>query len=118
MHIYKNDKSLTYGFCLLQVGLFCIVAVHLSLIHIFIAEELSDDARLRGLLRGLMMHSGILVSRAAGKEDSVYAPYYDFKEAVSKIAGHRVLAIDRGEREKFLKVSIELEDVYKRQRSV
>ena len=75
-----------------------------------IAEELSDDARLRGLLRGLMMHSGILVSRAAGKEDSVYAPYYDFKEAVSKIAGHRVLAIDRGEREKFLKVSIELDD--------
>ena len=76
-----------------------------------IAEELSDDARLRGLLRGLMLHSGVLTSRAAGEEDSVYAPYYDFREPVSKIAGHRVLAIDRGEREKFLKVSVELDEV-------
>ena len=76
-----------------------------------IAEELSDDARLRGLLRGLMLHSGVLTSRAAGEADSVYAPYYDFREPVSKIAGHRVLAIDRGEREKFLKVSIELDEV-------
>ena len=76
-----------------------------------IAEELSDDARLRGLLRGLMLHSGVLTSRAAGEADSVYAPYYDFREPVSKIAGHRVLAIDRGEREKFLKVSVELDEV-------
>ena len=76
-----------------------------------IAEELSDDARLRGLLRGLMLHSGVLTSRAAGEADSVYSPYYDFREPVSKIAGHRVLAIDRGEREKFLKVSVELDEV-------
>ncbi len=75
-----------------------------------IAEELSDDARLRGLLRGLLLHSGVLVSRAAGEEDSVYAPYYDFREPVAKIAGHRILAIDRGEREKFLKVTVELDE--------
>ena len=74
-----------------------------------IAEDLSDDARLRGLLRGFTFHTGIVASKAAVKEDSVYAQYYDFREPASKIAGHRVLALDRGEREKFLKVSVEVD---------
>ena len=74
-----------------------------------IAEDLSDDARLRGLLRALTLRTGVLVSKAAKKEDSVYAQYYDFREAAAKIAGHRVLALDRGEREGFLKVSLEVD---------
>lgn len=71
-----------------------------------IAEQLSDDAGIRKRLRYVAMAQGILLAKAAKEEDSVYAPYYDFSEAVSKIAGHRVLAIDRGEREEFLKVSL------------
>ena len=75
-----------------------------------IAEELSDDARLRGALREMIFSQAFLVSRAAGEEDSVYAQYYDFRQPVSALAGHRVLAIDRGEREKFLKVTLEMEE--------
>ena len=74
-----------------------------------IAEDLSDDARLRGLLRGFTLHTGKVTSKAAIKDDSVYAQYYDFAQALAKIADHQVLALDRGEREKALKVSIEVE---------
>ena len=74
-----------------------------------IAEDISDDAALRKLLRTLCMRSGLIASKAAKKEDSVYRLYYDYREAASRIPGHRVLAVDRGEREGYLKVSVELE---------
>ena len=75
-----------------------------------IAENISDDAGIRKRLRVISMYHGILCSKAANPEvDSVYTQYYDFKEPVSRIAGHRVLAIDRGEKEGFLKVSIDLD---------
>ena len=76
-----------------------------------IAEEISDDAGIRKRLRVIAMSQGIIVSKAAKPdEDSVYAQYYDYREPAAKIAGHRVLAIDRGEREEFLKVSLELNE--------
>ena len=75
-----------------------------------IAEEISDDAGIRRLLRVIALSQGVVVSRAAKPdEDSVYSQYYDYREPAAKIAGHRVLAIDRGEREEFLKVSLELD---------
>ena len=75
-----------------------------------IAERISDDAGIRKRLRVVAMAQGEVVSKAAKPdEDSVYAQYYDFRQLAAKIAGHRVLAIDRGEREEFLKVSVELD---------
>ena len=75
-----------------------------------IAERISDDAGIRKRLRVVAMAQGEVVSKAAKPdEDSVYAQYYDFRQPAAKIAGHRVLAIDRGEREEFLKVSVELD---------
>ena len=74
-----------------------------------LAEDFSEDAALRGQLRALTRRSGMLASKAAKKEDSVYRQYYDYAEPVAKIPGHRILAVDRGEREGFLKVSVELE---------
>ena len=75
-----------------------------------IAETASDNASIRKRLRVVAGAHGVLVSKAAKPdEDSVYAPYYDFKEALTKIAGHRVLAVNRGEKEGFLKVSVELD---------
>ncbi len=72
-----------------------------------IAENISDDAEIRKALREFLLKTAMIVSKAAKEEDSVYAMYYDYSEAVSRIAGHRVLAVDRGEREEFLKVSVE-----------
>ena len=75
-----------------------------------IAEEISEDAGIRRRLRVIALSQGVVVSRAAKPdEDSVYSQYYDYREPAAKIAGHRVLAIDRGEREEFLKVSLELD---------
>lgn len=74
-----------------------------------IAEDLSDDANIRRRLRNLFTVCGVVHSKAAKKEDSVYAPYYDFSAPVEKIAGYQVLAIDRGEREDLLKVSVSLD---------
>ncbi|MBQ3372767.1 MAG: RNA-binding transcriptional accessory protein [Oscillospiraceae bacterium] len=74
-----------------------------------IAEMLSDDADIRSSLRDFINASASLRSLAATEEDSVYSQYYDFSEKVSKIPGHRVLAINRGEKEGFLKVSVELD---------
>ncbi len=71
-----------------------------------IAENISDDAATRKRLRNILALNGDVISKAAKDEDSVYRLYYDFKEPVKKIAGHRVLAINRGEKEEFLKVSI------------
>ena len=76
-----------------------------------IAEEISDDAAIRKTLRELYLRQGVLVSRAAAKEpeDSVYRLYYDFQSPVSKVQGHQVLAINRGEREGILKVAVEVD---------
>lgn len=74
-----------------------------------VAENVSDDATVRGKIRELWLSRGEVVSAAASKEtgDSVYRNYYRFTAPVSKIAGHQVLAVNRGEREEFLKVSVE-----------
>ena len=78
-----------------------------------IAEMLSDSADIRKKLRGIFHISGVLKSVAANEEqDSVYTNYYDFSEPVKKIAGHRILAINRGEKEGFLKVGIVLDSEY------
>ncbi|MBO4894322.1 MAG: RNA-binding transcriptional accessory protein [Clostridia bacterium] len=77
-----------------------------------IAENISDNADIRRRLRNLFEVAGVVTATAVDPEtDSVYKMYYDFSEEVKKIAGHRVLAIDRGEREKFLKVSVTLDPV-------
>ncbi|MDD6848514.1 MAG: Tex family protein [Oscillospiraceae bacterium] len=76
-----------------------------------IAETCSDNAEIRKRLFNLVWYNGVVVSKAADEEaESVYTIYYDFSEPVKKISGHRILAIDRGEREKFLKVTIETDD--------
>lgn len=75
-----------------------------------IAENISDDASIRKRIRVVAMANSLLVSKASDENtDSVYAQYYDFKEPTAKIAGHRVLAVDRGEKEGFLKVSIDFD---------
>lgn len=75
-----------------------------------IAEMVSDDADYRKEIRAITFKMGILKSKASTEEDSVYAMYYDFGESVSKIASHRVLAVNRGENEKILSVSIEIDE--------
>ena len=76
-----------------------------------IAEDISDDAELRKKLRSAANDKGTMVSKAADAEaESVYTNYYDYSEAVSSVANHRVLALDRGEKEGFLKVSIVLDE--------
>ena len=76
-----------------------------------VAEQISDDAALRKRLRALWWSKGVLISTAAKKDqgDSVYRLYYDFKTPVNRVQGHQVLAINRGEREDLLKVSVELD---------
>ncbi len=71
-----------------------------------IAEDVSDNAEFRKKLRALTVANGSIATKAAKEEDSVYATYYDYSEAVKKIPGHRVLAINRGEKEDFLKVTL------------
>lgn len=75
-----------------------------------IAEEVSDNAEYRKLVRELFFRHGTLVSKAVRDEDSVYRMYYDFREPLSKIARHRVLAVNRGEKEGFLQVTAEVPD--------
>ena len=79
-----------------------------------IAEEISDNAEFRKEIRRRTMQKGLLLSRGAKEEDSVYRLYYDFAEPLAKIANHRLLAINRGEKEGFLKaaVSVEEEDIH------
>lgn len=74
-----------------------------------IAEDISDIAEIRNKLRVLCNKKGLLSSKGTTTEDSVYRLYYDFSEAVSKIPSHRILAINRGEREDFLKVSLDID---------
>ena len=76
-----------------------------------IAEALADSASVRAALRGLYRRTARLVSRAAKPEEkSVYESYYEYEEPVAKIAGHRVLAVDRGERDGFLKVRVAVDE--------
>ncbi len=76
-----------------------------------IAEDVSDNAELRKQLRYIVTKHGMITSAAVDpEEETVYKNYYEFSEPVFKTAGHRVLALDRGEREDKLKVNIVLED--------
>ena len=75
-----------------------------------IAEILSDDADLRKHIRSITFNHGLIRSKNSGKEDSVYSMYYDFSQPVKAVASHRVLAMDRGEKEEFLTVSIVTEE--------
>ena len=72
-----------------------------------LAETVSDDADIRKALREMLMREGVLATKAAKDEDSVYSMYYDFREPVRSMAAHRILAVNRGEREEFLKVALE-----------
>ncbi|MBP3495051.1 MAG: RNA-binding transcriptional accessory protein [Clostridia bacterium] len=71
-----------------------------------IAEDISDNADYRKAIRALTTEHGQIVSKKAKDEDSVYSSYYDYNESVKKIPGHRILAINRGEKEEFLKVDV------------
>ena len=73
-----------------------------------IAEEVSNNAEIRKLLREFTMSYGSLTTKAAKEEPSVYENYYEFSEPIKKLKGHRVLAINRGEKEDFLKVAVTL----------
>ena len=75
-----------------------------------IAEQISDDASVRAKLRALYEKTGRLVSRAAAEEDSVYRLYYDYAEPISRVLSHRVLAVNRGEREGLLRVSVDVDE--------
>ena len=73
-----------------------------------IAEDISNNAEIRKLLREFTMNNGSLTTKATTEESSVYENYYDFSEPIKKLKGHRVLAINRGEKEDFLKVAVTL----------
>lgn len=73
-----------------------------------IAEGISDEADYRTYIRNLTMKKGVMISTAKDeKAESVYEMYYEFSEPVTRLAGHRILALNRGEKEKFLTVRIE-----------
>ncbi len=74
-----------------------------------IAEDISDNAEYRKTIRQLTFDHGMIVSKQAKDEDSVYASYYDYNESIKKIPNHRILAINRGEKEEFLKVDVQIE---------
>ena len=71
-----------------------------------IAEMISDDAEIRKILRSFIEAGGRLESRAATEEDTVYRLYYEFSQSLSRLQGHQILAINRGEKEGVLKVSV------------
>lgn len=76
-----------------------------------IAEDISDDAALRKSLRELTLKTGQLTSKATKEsDDGVYKNYYDFAEPLAKIPGHRILALDRGEREEVLRVGVSVNE--------
>ena len=75
-----------------------------------LAEQFSDDADARKKLRELAFRTGVLESKKAKDEDSVYSMYYDFSQEVRNLPGHRILAVDRGEREEFLKVTVRMDE--------
>lgn len=73
-----------------------------------IAELVSEDAKLRKYIRELALREGVISSKNSKDEKSVYDMYYEFSESVKTIAPHRVLAINRGEKEEYLKVKLEI----------
>jgi len=75
-----------------------------------LSEQMSDDADARKALRALLNRTGIIETRNAKEEDSVYSMYYEFSQEVRTLPGHRILAINRGEREEFLKVTVKMDD--------
>lgn len=75
-----------------------------------IAEMFSDDAKIRSYVRKKLWNGGVIAAKAAKDEDSIYAMYYNFSEPVRRIANHRILAINRGENEGFLKVAVEADE--------
>ena len=75
-----------------------------------LSEQMSDDADARKALRALCYRTGVIESRKAKEEDSVYSMYYEFSQEIRTLPGHRILAINRGEREEFLKVAIRMDD--------
>ena len=75
-----------------------------------IAEDISNNAEIRKMLREFTMRNGSLTSKGTTEETSVYENYYDFSEPIKKLKGHRVLAINRGEKEEFLKVAVTLSE--------
>ena len=75
-----------------------------------VAEWISDDASVRKTLRELMLRQGRLTTAAATEEDSVYRNYYDFSSPLHKLQDHQVLAINRGEKENYLSVRVEIEE--------
>ena len=86
------------------------VQTAIQLAQDIIAEEISDDAAIRASLRALVKRSGVLRSVQAKEGENVYAQYADYREPVMRAADHRILALNRGEREEWLKVSIEVDD--------
>lgn len=74
-----------------------------------IAEDVSDNAEYRKAIRALTFDYGFLVSKKAKDEDSVYAPYYEYNEKLDKIPPHRILAMNRGENEEFLKITLDID---------
>ncbi len=77
-----------------------------------IAERVSDNAEYRKWIREFTYKTGKLVSKAKTEEDSVYRLYYDYNELLSKMPSHRVLAVDRGEKEGILSVKVEVEKAW------
>ncbi len=75
-----------------------------------IAERISDSPDVRRVLKDLIAKRGVIKSLAKTEEDSVYSMYYEYSEPVAKIPSHRILAINRGEKEGFLKVSVEVDE--------
>ena len=73
-----------------------------------VAEEISDNASYRKAIRDIFLSTGIIRSKAKKEEDSVYRMYYDYSEAVIHVATHRIMAINRGEKEEFLQVNLEV----------
>ena len=75
-----------------------------------IAETIAEDAALRGALRRLLRAKASLRSEAAAEGDTVYNNYYGFSRPVSRLQGHQILALNRGEREKALRVTVEMDE--------
>ncbi len=74
-----------------------------------LAEDIANDAEHRKVLRALIMRAGSLSAKGTKEEDSVYKDYYEFSEPIPKLKGHRILALNRGEAEEFLKVSVDMD---------
>ncbi len=77
-----------------------------------LAEQISDDPEIRSKLKALYRREAIISTKKVVEEDSVYRMYYEYQEPIRQIAGHRVLAINRGEKEEFLKVELQIDTTH------